>query len=297
MGASNLIPPSEKWPPVGFLLFRNNTEVGSPRDFSICHPLVSESELGFPNQVPAFWPCANKMMSILLFLAERREDRGIRPHSLKATTIDVIMGEIVKGKANLSQLAAQGNYRAATAQDMGKVYSRNLAQPQQIFVSKFDPKIPMGDSNADSLTIDLPEFSAISQGDGTSLIKEVQGGRPADWAMYLSKDREQIDVLKKGRTILREAFLGNAIPGGQNENGRIVSQRSIAHVEKPRKQNEIIRMRSEDIECRNLCFPTSSLTEGESALHLFKLVFRAQNAGVLIVTKHVIKKSTKIVAR
>ena len=67
----------------------------------------SESELGFPNQAPAFWSCANKMMSLLLFLADRPGDHGIRPRSLKVTTIDVLVGEIVKGKANLSQLAAQ----------------------------------------------------------------------------------------------------------------------------------------------------------------------------------------------
>ena len=78
-------------------------------------------------------------MTVLLDLAGVREENGLRPHSLKVTTISAIMGEIFKGKANLAQLAVQGNYRAATAQDMGKVYSRNSAQQQQqqIFVSKF----------------------------------------------------------------------------------------------------------------------------------------------------------------
>ena len=60
------------------------------------------------------------MMDVLLDLAEFREEHGIRPHSLKVTTIAAVMGEIVKGKSNLAQLAARGNYRAATAQDMGK---------------------------------------------------------------------------------------------------------------------------------------------------------------------------------
>ena len=43
------------------------------------------------------------------------------------------MGDIAKGKANLPQSAAQGNYRAVTAQEMGRVYSRNLAQRQIAF--------------------------------------------------------------------------------------------------------------------------------------------------------------------
>ena len=41
---------------------------------------------------------------------------------------------------------------------------------------------------------------------------------------------------------------------------------------KPRGQNEIILTRSEDIECRNFCFTTASLTDGESPVRRFKLV-------------------------
>ena len=78
-------------------------------------------------------------MSALLLLSDFHGDRGIRPHSLKVTTIDVLMVGIAKGKANLSQLAFQGNYREVDAQDMGNVYSRNLAQ-QQISVAKFAQK-------------------------------------------------------------------------------------------------------------------------------------------------------------
>ena len=73
--------------------------------------------------------------------------------------------------------------------------------------------------------------------------------------MSSSKDREHLDVLQKDRTILREAFLGGAIPGGRNENGLLVSQESISPLGKPRKQNEITLTRSEDIECRNLSAP------------------------------------------
>ena len=103
------------------------------------------------------------MMSVLLSLADLHGDHGIRPRSLKVTTIAVLMGEIVKGKANLPQLAARGNYRAVDAQDMGKVYSRNLAQ-RQISVAEFPQKISSGDANADSLPIDIQKFSETSQG-------------------------------------------------------------------------------------------------------------------------------------
>ena len=82
--------------------------------------------------------------------------------------------------------------------------------------------------------------------------------------MSLLEDRSHLDVLTKGRTILRGAFWENSIPGGQNENGLLVSQESILPAGGHRKQNEIILTRSEEIESRNLCFPTASITEGES---------------------------------
>ena len=40
---------------------------------------------------------------------------------------------------------------------------------------------------------------------------------------------------------------------------------------KPRSQNEILLTWSVEIECLGFRFPTASLTEGESLLHLFKL--------------------------
>ena len=67
------------------------------RNFWIGQPLVSESELGFFNQIPAFWSFASKMMSIL-FPPEHPGGRGIRPHSLKVTTIAVLMGGNCQGK-------------------------------------------------------------------------------------------------------------------------------------------------------------------------------------------------------
>ena len=138
MGASNFSFLTKNGSRAGFS-YPKKTQ-GPPRDFWIGQPLVLESELGFFNRPHAFWSCANKMMSVLLSLADVHGDRGIRPHSLKVTTIDVLMVGIAKGKANLSQLAFQGNYRAFNAQDMGNVYSRNFAQ-RQISAPKFAREI------------------------------------------------------------------------------------------------------------------------------------------------------------
>ena len=60
------------------------------------------------------------MMDVLLDLAGRPKGRGIRPHSLKVETIYNLMTDIIIEQADLSQLEIQGNYRAATAQDMAK---------------------------------------------------------------------------------------------------------------------------------------------------------------------------------
>ena len=143
-----------------------------------------ESEIGFPNQAPAFLSCVDKMMTVLLDLAGLSEENGIRPHSLKVTTISAIMGEIVKRKANLSRLEAQGNYRAVTAQDMGKVYSRNFAQ-RQIFVSKFAQKSFSENTNADGFPSDIPEFPGKVQGYGDTINLEVHGEKPLGWALSI----------------------------------------------------------------------------------------------------------------
>ena len=90
-GAIDFAFSNEKWLSGGFLLFQENTW-DCARGFWIVQPLVLESEIGFPNQVPAFWHCANKMMSVLLPFADFHEDRGIRPHILKVETISALMG-------------------------------------------------------------------------------------------------------------------------------------------------------------------------------------------------------------
>ena len=114
-------------------MFRNDSgEFG--RDFWIVPPL--EYEVGGFNQVPAFWPCANKMMTCLLEADGLPEGHGVRPHSLKVAEISALMTGVAEGQANLSQLAIRGNYRAFAAQDMDKVYSRNIAH-RKLAVSDF----------------------------------------------------------------------------------------------------------------------------------------------------------------
>ena len=142
-------------------------------------------------------------------------------------------GGVADGQANLSQLAARGNYRAATTQDMGNVYSRNSAQ-RQIPASKFAQKNPNGYKDAESVTNDLPGFSEIGQGGGTSINTEVLGEKPIDWELSCLGKREQLDVLKKDRKMLRGACVENVAQGGQNGNGLIVSQEPIAPYGKPR---------------------------------------------------------------
>ena len=89
-------------------------------------------------------------MTWLLELAGRPEDHGIRPQSLKVTTIPTLMVDVAKGKANLSQLAIQGNYRAVAPRDVDKVYSRNMAT-QQLFGPKFAQNDPQENKSAESI--------------------------------------------------------------------------------------------------------------------------------------------------
>ena len=90
------------------------------------------------------------MMTCLLALAGRPKGRGIRPNSLKVTTISTLMTDGAKGKSNLSQLSIQGNYRAVAPRDVDKVYSRNMAT-QQLFGPKFAQNDPQENKSAESI--------------------------------------------------------------------------------------------------------------------------------------------------
>ena len=132
--------------------------MSSSLDFWICHPLSNESELGTFNRSHAFWSCANKMVNYLLDLDGLPEGHGIRPHSLKVTTISYLMADLAKGHANLSQLAIRGNYRHFAARYMANVYSRNIAR-RQIFVPNFAQSAFRGNTSIESIVAGRPVFS------------------------------------------------------------------------------------------------------------------------------------------
>ena len=185
------------------------------RDFWVGKPLIVESELAPPNHSPAFWYCSDKTMTRLLFHVGRPNGHGIRQHSLNVTTISVLMTEVIKGHANLSQLAFQGNYRAATVHDMVKVYSRNLAH-RKIFASKWARGAFKENKDAESIVEDPSVFLGECLLDKTPLAEEFQGLEPADWPLDILK-RELADVLKKDRTSLGKSFDGIDVPNGQLE--------------------------------------------------------------------------------
>ena len=81
-------------------MFRNDS-AGLSRDFWICRPLANESESAIAYRaVPAFRYLANKMMAYLLEIAGCPDGHGVRPHSLKVTTISAQMTEVAKGHEN-----------------------------------------------------------------------------------------------------------------------------------------------------------------------------------------------------
>ena len=165
--------------------------------------MASGSESGFFNQSPVSRPCAVKTMSNLLYLADRRRDRGNRPCSLKVTTISVLTGGVVEGNSNFLHLAARGNYRAATYHGVGKVYSRVMAR-RRIYVSKFAHPFPGGDKNIDAFRREIPEER--KWGGGSALKTEAVwwrcgvggggGGGGGNWSVSFLRNREQPDVLK-----------------------------------------------------------------------------------------------------
>ena len=98
----------------------------------------------------------------LIFQAGRHAGHGIRPHSLKVTTISTLMTEIAKGNAKFPRLTIRRNYRAIAAQDAANVYSRNLPH-REIFVSRSAQGPFKENRNAEPLTTDPPEISDGNQ--------------------------------------------------------------------------------------------------------------------------------------
>ena len=152
-------------------------------DFWICQHL--ESEGGNFTAAPAFRSCADKMAAYLLDLVGRPKCPGIRPHSLKVATIHPLKVEVVKGHANLSQLATRGNYRACAAQNTAEIYSRNVAQ-QQISVSDFAQNAFQVDKSQGSIGDVPPVFSGNTpQCEVEAPESEFEGANRYDWDIKL----------------------------------------------------------------------------------------------------------------
>ena len=168
-------------------------------------------------------------------------------------------------------MPAQGNYRAATAQEMGEIYSRNIAQQQ--ILSQNTHKAVKENENAEFLPAGRPDFKELAhQGDSTLISSEVHGGKPMDWALEMLKIREQSDVLKRNGEALRGSFVESPrVPGGQMEQNLAISQEVILPEKKEKEKKEAFLSRAEDLECLNFRFATDSLTEDKSLLRLFLL--------------------------
>ena len=97
-------------------------------------------------------------------MAHRPEGHGIRPHSLEVPTISALMTEVVKGNANLSQIAIHGKYRDVTAQDMAISHPRNAAQ-QHLFVCNFAQSAFLGNMAPRDSARAHPVFLETADGD------------------------------------------------------------------------------------------------------------------------------------
>ena len=141
-------------------------------------------------------------MAYLLEVAEGPGRRGIRPRSLKVATISALMTEAAKGQANLPKLAIQGNYRAVAAQDMAKVYSRNIAH--QLFVPDLEQFAFRRAAISDSITEDPSVYLENRQESGMSSFEtEPMVLNPAGCAIIVLAKRENADVLGKDKMALR----------------------------------------------------------------------------------------------
>ena len=148
------------------------------------------------------------MMTSLLPQAGHPECHGIRPHSLKVTTISTLMTEVIKGRANKPQVAIQGNCSAFTAHDMDKVYSRNLAH-RQIVVSRLARKDFQGNRDAESIVEDPPESLEECQTDEKSLIPRISRSKTGRLGHRYAEEAGNARCLKKGSIGLKGSCRGN----------------------------------------------------------------------------------------
>ena len=127
------------------------------------------------------------------------------------------MAEVARGHANFSLLALQGNYRAATAQDMAKSYSMYLTQ-RRIFVSSFAQKAFRNNASSWPLKDGPPVFTGDTNRNETGAFEiDPQGMKPHDWAAKILAIGKTAVIWKRGNRngacLTREKLLA----GEQND--------------------------------------------------------------------------------
>ena len=129
-------------------------------------------------------------MTHLLDLVGPPKCHGVRPRSLKVTTIPPLMAETAKGQANLHQLAIHWDRRGVAARDMANIYARNIAR-QKPPASNFARNACLTDNIPESIKNDPPVFSENTHRDGWRVSdSEFKGVKPHDRALKLSGARK-----------------------------------------------------------------------------------------------------------
>ena len=103
------------------------------------------------------------MMTILLFLSEYKEDRAIRPQSLKVTTIPTLMGGNLQWEGKLVSASDPMQLSRGRGPGHGEGLFAKFG-PTANFRLEIGQKDPKENQTADSLITDLPEFPEKTQG-------------------------------------------------------------------------------------------------------------------------------------
>ena len=177
-----------------------------------------------------------------------------------------------KGRANLSRLSIQGDYRAVAAREMDNFYSRNIAQAAN-FCLEIRTYRASWQKSAESIAEDRSAFSEEQFPGESSLDTEFQVLKPADWALNILQKMGAPGDLEKDRKSLRSPI------------GEIVVEK--AHVEtddraqsittKVGAEGEILILRRIEIECANYRLPTECLVGEEALLRILKLECHAED--------------------
>ena len=112
----------------------------------------------FFNQAPSSWSFANKMMILLLERADFWGENGIRPHSLKVTTISALMGGLSKEKRILRNWRPSGTIGKSRPKTWGSLFAKFSSDAT--FCPEFRPGNRLSKNrNADGLNSNIPDFA------------------------------------------------------------------------------------------------------------------------------------------